>query len=201
MCEENRQRKPAPQTIRQTAIPSGESFGMPTVWLTYSFAPLWFEDAVDQAKQPGANARRREIVFSVCFEEAYLVEWVRDSVLSRIFELLSKYFSPGSNKSARDKWNDVPKALHRDGLIPEAPNWGDAVWANWIKLVEMRNGLIHASSSRPETTSLPDKEKPKPPKGNLDWMDAGWAVRVCVALVRRLHQYVGGQVPSWVVDL
>jgi len=64
----------------------------------------------------------------------------------------------------------------------------------------MRNGLIHARSSRPETDPQPDKSKPLPSKGDLDQLPAGWAVRVVVALVKRLNQAAGTRPPIWLVE-
>ena len=86
------------QVIRPSSIPSDEAFGMPTIWQTYSFAPEWFADALHEAGQTGNHhARRREIIFAVCFAESYLVEWVRDEVLNRDFNLLNQYFPPGES--------------------------------------------------------------------------------------------------------
>src|SRR5688572_8593570 len=68
----------------------------PTVWITSSFAPAWFQDALREARMgTDHTARRSEIVFAVCFAESYLVEWVRDAVLKGRMEQLSTYFPPG----------------------------------------------------------------------------------------------------------
>ena len=74
-----------------------------------------------------------------------------------------------------DKWKEIPKQLSKDCLITgssvlENPGY----WGEWLKLIEYRNGLIHARNSRPETASLDEKEKPKPSKTRLDNMAPGW---------------------------
>jgi hypothetical protein len=65
-------------------VPTDEQVGELTVWLTYSFAPDWFEDALHEAKTGiDHNAQRREIVFAVCCAESYLFEWVRDEIIGK----------------------------------------------------------------------------------------------------------------------
>ena len=53
-----------------------------TVWQNFRFAPDWFEDTRQEAGVSGTPARRREIVFAVCFIESYLYEWVLNEVLA-----------------------------------------------------------------------------------------------------------------------
>jgi len=173
-----------------------------TAWFTYSFAPEWFADALREA-QTGQDhhARRREIVFAVCCAESCLLEWVRDEVLKRDFQGLNRYFVPGKWQSVVDKWKDIPKQLCDDGLIPAIPNLGETYWEDWRKLVNYRNGLVHARASRPESGSQGnEKSNPLPTKSDLDRLSAGWAVQVVVTLVRRLHDAVGTSPPTWLVD-
>lgn len=62
------------------------------------YAEAWFKDAVEASIQPGPHARRREIVFSVCFVESYLFEWVCDEVIKGKKgkrNALEQYFRPG----------------------------------------------------------------------------------------------------------
>jgi hypothetical protein len=180
-----------------------EVFGELTVWLTYSFAPEWFEDALHEANTgTDHNARRREIVFAVCFAESYLFEWVRDTVLDKgnseeLVRNLNQYFPPGKWQPVIDKWKDVPKKLLNDGLIPATPNLGLPYWENFKSLVGMRNGLVHARSSRPETGQQPEREKPLPSKGDLDKLQAGWPTEVVVTLAKELHKAIGTPVPDW----
>lgn len=190
--------KGEPQILSVVGIPSAEGFGNPTAWLTYKFAPEWFVDALREART-GADhhARRREILFSVCCAESYLLEWVRDEVLNRDFQKLNHYFPPGNVRNVTTKWKEVPKQLLVDGSITSIPDLSGSYWENWLELVHYRNGLIHARSSRPETASLPDEQRPVPSKTTLDNLQAGWSVRVVVELIGQLHKAVGTATPSW----
>ena len=195
-------KKGEPQVIGLTGIPSAEAVGEPTVWLSYGFAPEWFNDALHETRS-GADhhSRRREVIFAVCAAESYILEWVRDEVLNRDFQKLNNYFPPGRWMTVTDKWKEIPKQLLHDGLIPRVPVLeSPGYWGEWLELIEYRNGLIHARASRPETASLSDKEKPKPSKTSLDDMAAGWPTRVVVELIRRLHAAIGSTMPEWVEE-
>ena len=139
-------------------------------------------------------------MFAVCFAESYLFEWVRDKVLQRDFGRLNKFFAPGEQRGVVEKWKDVPKALLDAGLIKAVPNLGQPWWEDWLNLVKMRNGLIHARASRPETSSQPEDEQPFPSKSDLDALNPGCAVKVVVKLVRELHAAVGTSAPCWLVE-
>ena len=100
-----------------------------------------------------------------------------------------------------EKWKEIPKQLFADRLITGVPVLENpGYWGEWLKLIEFRNGLIHARASRPETTSLDEKEKPKPSKTVLDNMAPGWPTRVVVELIRRLHTAVGSAIPEWISE-
>jgi hypothetical protein len=168
------------QIIAPTGIASAEAVGAPTVWLSYRFAPEWFNDALQEARS-GANhhSRRREIIFAVCAAESYILEWVRDEVLNRNFQKLNSYFPPGRWMTVTEKWREIPKQLFADRLIPGVPVLENpGYWGEWLKLIEFRNGLIHARASRPETAALNENEKPKPSKTVLDNMAPGWPTAV-----------------------
>jgi hypothetical protein len=190
------------QIIKLEGIASTAVFGLPTIWLTYQFAPEWFNDAIHEARTGhDHHSRRREIIFTVCCAESYILEWVGVAILKRDYRRLNKYFPPGRHKSVTDKWKDIPKELKDDGLIPATPPLntpGD--WGDFQKLIEYRNGLIHARSSRPETSSLPANELPVPSKTQLDNLSAGWAIRIVVAMIRNLNRAAGTPDPDWLQD-
>jgi hypothetical protein len=169
------------------------------IWVSYSFAPDWFNDAVQEAKgeRGNYNARRREILFAVAFAESYLVEWVRDEVLNRDFQRFSHYFPPGRMSDPVSKWKDIPKQLLEDRLITAVPDFGKKYWEEWTDLIKYRNGLVHAGASRPERATLSDMEKPLPPLNLLAQLEPGWAVKVVVQLVTQLHETVGSSMPNW----
>jgi hypothetical protein len=172
-----------------------------TIWRSYSFAPDWYRDCLIEAREGrGHNSRRREIVFAVCVAECYLLEWVRDSVLNRDFPRLDIYFPPGRQRRVLDKWRDIPKRLAADGLIRASPDLRTARWRNFRTLVNYRNGLVHARSSRPETTGVNQSRMPVPSKSALDSVDPGWPTRVVRELICQLHEAVATSIPEWLEE-
>lgn len=173
----------------------------PTAWITSTFAPQWYADAIQEARVcVGRGARRREIVFAVCAAESYLVEWVRDSVLNRQFDALSGYFPPNEHVGIVDRWKRVVKQLAADGRISTPQTFSGKVWQDFVDLVDYRNGLLHGRSSRPATSGQPSKLKPVPSTDLLDQLSAGWAANVVQVLVNDLHRTVGTVAPSWLVQ-
>ena len=67
-------------------------------------------------------------------------------------------------------------------------------------MTEMRNGLVHARASRPETAQQPQEEKPIPSKGDLDQLPPGWAIKVVIELIKNLHRSAETFPPSWLVE-
>jgi len=143
--------------------------------------------------------RRREITFAVAAVESYLLEWVRDEVLSRDFRRLDEYFPPNERRPIADKWKLVPKKLVDDGLLAAAPDCSGATWRDFRILVDYRNGLIHARASRPETHGLTDDQLPMPSMLQLYELEPGWAVGVCERMICELHTAAGTVKPSWII--
>jgi hypothetical protein len=169
-------------------------------WLTHSFAPDWFTDAVREAgaQHGDLGARRREILFSVAFGETYIIEWVRDDVLKRDYQRFRNYFRAKDKLTAVTKWKEIPKRLYDDKLIPRQLDLeGKPFWDKWLILVSYRNGLVHAGSSRPDSTSLPEEERPLPPLDVLANLTPGWAIKTAVQLVKVLHETMATALPSW----
>lgn len=189
--------KPEPQGVGPTGIDSLQTGQDATLWQTYSFAPLWYSDAKAEAQLHDHNARRREIVFSVTCAESYLIEWVRDSVLAQGICAMNVYFPAGKQRGVRDKYKEVTKALLEDGRIPARLDCGAQEWAQFCNLVTYRDGLIHASSSRPDTAGLPTNEKPVPSKSDLDAYPQGQAVQVVRSLLKKLHADTQTPEPEW----
>lgn len=193
--------KPKLQIIRPTSILSAESFGATKAWLTYSFAPEWFKDALNEARTGSDHhSRRREIVFAVCCVESYLFEWTRDEVLNRNFDELDDYFPNKDNSGIKERWKGTIKLLKKNHRISESPDFGDSCWQDFYNLVDYRNGLVHGGSSRPETSSQGDAQKPVPSKTELDQLPPGWAVKIVIQLIRDLHEAVGTSTPQWLIE-
>ena len=188
-------------TIRPEPARAEARVPEPTLWLTYSFAPEWFHDALREA-QTGHDhhSRRREILFAVCFIESYLFEWVRDGPLRGRFDELRDYFPIDDRRGIYDRWRQVLKALRDNGLINRLPNVGGPHGVQWKRLLLYRNGLMHARASRPQTTARPNERMPVPSKTDLDRLAAGWALRIVIDRVRHLHEAVNTPVPEWLVD-
>ncbi len=181
-------------------VDSSACFFTETAWQTYCFSPEWFADALAESGIANSPpARRREVLFAVCCVESYLLEWVRDEVLQCDFMSLEKYFPFGSRRGIKQRWTEVTKQLASDGRIPETQDFGGEVWARFRTLVAYRDGLVHASSSRPQTTALPISQNPAPSKSTLDMMPPGYAVEIILALISDLHRAVGTSVPTWLV--
>ena len=207
MTDKNETTDPVPttagkaQTISPEGIASAVVFGTPTVWQNYRFAPEWFNDAIHEARTGrDHHSRRREIIFSVCCAESYILEWVLVDVLKRDYQRLSVYFPPGKKRGVKEKWKDIPKDLLRDGLISATPQLNDRDWANFLELIDYRDGLIHAGASRPENPSIPASELPVPSKTHLDNLLAGWAIGAVVAMIRNLNRAAGTSDPDWLQD-
>jgi hypothetical protein len=175
----------------------------PTVWLSANFASFWYTDAKLEATGSGdIQRRRREITFSVAAAESYLLEWVRDEALKRDFARLDAYFQPvppGKHRSVTDKWKEITRLLVSDGQIASAPSFTGKTWQNFHRLVDFRNGLIHARISRPQTAGLSESQLPFPTIEQLQTLEPGWAVGVVTALIRELHVATGTEEPDWLV--
>jgi hypothetical protein len=182
------------------------------LWLNASFAQAWYEDALAEARADETfQHRRREILCAVCAVESYLLEWVRDTVLSRDFTALITYFPANRRRGITDKWKEVLKALYNDGLISTYPDLNTPVWGEFRTLVHYRDGLVHARVSRPEPDELPadwlrlsprDLENltPVPSKSARDTAARGWATRVVAHLITHLHTEIGTQPPAWLIE-
>jgi len=199
MKNEDQGKKPKPLVVQLGAAEERSQALSVTPWKSYSFAPEWYQDALQEAEVGDDHgSRRREILFAVCCVESYLFEWVRDEVLNRDFKRLSTYFPQRDRRGIRERWKEVTGAVHDDGLIRGVPDLGSLNWSEFTSLVEYRDGLVHGKSSRPDTHALQEEEKPLPSKSDLDGLTPGWAVTVIDSLIRDLHMVSGTKPPSWV---
>jgi len=189
-----------PITPNTGAIQSAQ--GQVEAWRASVFAPAWLEDTAKEAQQDGRDARRREVVFAVCFTESYLYEMVRDQVLpgqpreiTRYFPVTKEERKPGIKKRCRK----VFTALCQDHKIAQSIDWDSASWTQFEDLVDMRDGLVHASISRPDTASLPEEARPNPNPEHLDKLPRGWALKIVLDLVKTMHAAIGHEPPFWIV--
>jgi hypothetical protein len=167
----------------------------PTVWATIRYAGSWYRDA-EQTKMPGRDARRREILFSVCCAESYIYEWVVE-VISPEYHRITDYFPEDDRRGVRDRWREVPKQLHQEGLTTGTPNLGGPHGKDWVRLIDLRDGLVHAKASRSMGNRVPEGLAPFPSPSDLDALDPGWAAGVVAERISLLHGALGTDPPDW----
>lgn len=182
-----------------TGVAANVEIGSLTPWTSYNFASDWYADAKSEANNSNHHARRREILFSVACAESYLLEWVRDQILKHDYPSLDRYFPPGNNRPIAEKWKEVPKQLKGHGLIHSVPNLGGgSAWGDFLRLIEFRNGLLHARASRPETPGLSASSLPVPSMDQLRSLSPGWACGVVRRLIQELNTAAGTNLPDWI---
>ena len=174
---------------------TAEIIGSP--WISQSFAKAWFKDALNEARHGiDIDSRRREIIFAVAFAESYLVEWVRDDILKKDFGKFIFYFPINKRMNAADKWKEIPKQLCKDKLLRETPILKATFWVNWTKLIDYRDGFIHAVTSCPENLeSLRKKGIAK--IHEMSKIKSGWATNVVIELVKEFHKAANMPMPEW----
>ena len=70
---------------------------------------------------------------------------------------------------------------------------------DFIKLIEFRNGLVHARASRPSTFGLSAKLQPLPSVEALDALKPGEATEIVSVLIHELAVAAGHQAPGWLL--
>ena len=172
-----------------------------TTWRAATFAPDWYKDALSEAHQnqtSGRDARRKEIIFAVACAESYLFEWVRDEVLCCDYKALETYFSADQKIGVKERWKKVTKHLQSDARIKNTHDFSHSTaWNDFNNLVNLRDGLLHGSASRPETAGL-TIGLPVPSMDALDTLTPGWAINVVGNLIIELNIVSGTPQPNWI---
>ncbi len=193
------------ESNRGHMVPIGQAHEVDTALPVYqsdNFAGGWYCDALREARFGNDHsARRREIIFAVCFAESYIFEWVR----SKCVEGVNDYFPPTRRKkrdpryrrSLEKKWRQVPHELHQDGKIRRKPQLD---LSGLEDLLRYRHGLIHATASRLATEAQPPETKPFPRRSDLTALSPSWAVRIVFDLVSELHDQLGEPKPEYLVE-
>lgn len=172
--------------------------GEVTFWTQRRYDRRWHDDAVKEASREGADARRREIIFAVCLAESYLFEWVA-TVVQREYPGARKAVEQYWTESVTKKWKKVPKILSKDGMLRQRPDLGGPRGKEWKRLVNCRNGLVHAKASLAYSPDMDpkDPERPVPTYQDLEELEPGWALGLVVERIRRLHEAAGTSPPEW----
>lgn len=186
-------------------VPKGElglRGGVATLWGYANFAEQWFVDARAEAlSETSRDSVRREIVFSVCFLESYIFEWVRSLDL----HLVTDFFPPEPRfnedprfrRELKEKWKLVPQELYSEGHIPAEPRLD---LSQLGALLKYRHGLVHAVASRPFNADAPESHRPIPDPNDFNQIKAGWALDIAAILVAQLHKTTLTDGPSYVEE-
>jgi hypothetical protein len=172
------------------------------LWISENFSAAWFNDALKESKIINdQNARRREIIFAVCFSETYLFEWTRNIVgvrnILNYFPVTQKQDKKRHKRSLLRSWQEIPQELFNDTMIQSNPKIN---LRELNKLINYRNGFIHAHASRPITENLPEEEKPCPTKAEVEGLPSGWALKMVVDIIKDLHQELNSAAPYFILD-
>ena len=167
----------------------------PGVWPLASFAQSWLRDAWLESSLGGPDHRRHEVLFSVCLVESYLFEWVRDAILRRDFRALSRYFPPGERRGIEQKIKQVMKELHADRRVKAVPSFATTRWADFLDLVRFRDGLVHASTGRPQMFVAENRRTLL----DLNRLPSGWAIGTARTVLLANHEATGFDPPDWLV--
>jgi len=176
-----------------------------TPWIEGNFAEFWYEDTKREANiKNDINARRREIIFSICFAETYLFEWTRGKVEKN---KINEYFPYEDSKekvpapyrhrwrrSLIKNWKKLLTELFKEGKIGCDPKLKttDFKW-----LIEYRNHLVHAHVSRPRSPSQPPESNPKISPEDINKLSPGRARDIVKTLVLDLHNALGSKLPDY----
>ncbi len=191
--------KPEPGKIEIT-------FPQVNLWIvTGTFAPSWYEDAKREAAKGCTASKRREIIFSICFLEAYFPEWVRDDVLEKNYKQMAKYFF--NKNSISYVWQEVAKNLKKDKKISDTQKFDSVTWKNFTDLLGQRNWICHGVASRPIGSVDTRSEKierlnneMRKNRDNFNNAKNGDSLKAAVNLVTELHKAAGNQfsMPEWI---
>jgi hypothetical protein len=101
-----------------------------------------------------------------------------------------------------DRWKNVANELHKRGRMKLKPTFNGTGWADFAKLVDYRNGLVHAGASRPSNLQTPSAvEAPVPSASTLVSMIPGWPTNTVVADISELHRCAGTPPPAWLLPV
>lgn len=169
--------------------------GQPAAITGHSFAKYWLDDAYHESIGDDWHHSRREIIFAALFLEAYLFEWAQSHLARDLGALLQEFPQDASIPSLRKKWTVlIPKIFKVCALGAPPPT----THTEFERLVNFRDRLIHARSSRLSVSSYIDLRWPDPSAEDLRMLPNGWAFQTTIEIVRILHEYAGTELPNYV---
>jgi hypothetical protein len=189
-------------TVMPPPAAASAAFPAPSFAVIFDLSQAWFCDARWEAENPQAvgnyHYRRREVIFAVCFAEAYLFEWTL-AALGLDGDKLTRYFPISEKGGIADRWAKVPAALHQDGFLKADLRVSKKHRKSWQNLIDIRNGLTHSKASWPEVVGREVRHpKPIPRLLDLGAKPPGWALAIAKERVLRLHAAAGTSAPPWI---
>lgn len=170
------------------------------VWISASYAPGWLKDAINEALTgKDRESTRREIIFAVFFIESYLVEWLRDDIFKDV-RTISKYAHIKEHIGITEKLKKVLKDLYVKELIPNEPNFKEPYWQESTDLVKYRDGLTHGVAGLPDSDSVRKDDRSTPSPDELANLPHGWASKIAINLVFKMHEFARTPLPDWFVE-
>ena len=89
------------------------------------------------------------------------------------------------------------RRLAADGRIKAHQEFGSGVWFDFIRIVRIRDGLTHGAVSRPNSTGVPEDEKPSPLPADFLSLQSGQAFKAAQRLLLAMHKAAELGAPGW----
>lgn len=185
--------------IEAVNVESHSEVSSPTLSVAANYSEDWYADACAEVNDnANRNNKRREIVFSACFLESYIYEWVRKCGANYTINFFNdtaknadgKFYTKG----LKNKWKYIPPVMASElgvekGLKLDLSELGT--------LIALRNGFVHAAASKLYNSFTEKKDQPVPTPEQLDQVKSGWAVSVAENLVISLHDQINSNAPGY----
>lgn len=168
-------------------------------WST--FAHQWYWDASNEVPAEGASyvetttALRRQVVFATCALESWFFEWVRDSLLSEPVD--ATRVCAGYRSFPELVKGVMEEVGSRGGLTRDFACGESTEWEEMIRLLRVRNGLVHAAASRPGGNVPDGIPQPEPTAGDLHALAPAEPLRIVRDVARFLTSFADAQPPDW----
>ena len=168
-----------------------------SIKLSAKYSEKWLTDAIiESKKRESQDTIRREIVFSVCFVESYLVEWVCSLVE---LDEVASYFPLREGEGTIDRWQSVTSKLQKGQIIATEPDFSQSdVWPEFRKLVKFRDGLVYAVACLSGIMEQTNKGASALSPDDLARVVPGWACGVGITFIKELHQASSTSPLPWI---
>lgn len=172
------------------------------MYITREYGLIWWADACGEVPPESADPRevrdamRRQLLFTVCALESWFFEWVRDDLLEDATESADLFAS--ASWKLTEKIIDVLGTLYDRGRLAHQPAFGESVaWDDLHKILDHRNGLVHALASLPRGDIPPDAGEPIPTADDLLALAPARPLKVVRRVADLLTSFAGEKPPEW----